>query len=221
MAGKMPSDMVAGTEFDTNTCGRLIVLKYNSHADVKVKFTNTGYESIVQACDIRRGKVKDKLKPSVYGVGFTGDGEFSTKDRDSHQCWVSMLARCYSKKFIARNPTYKGCIVCDEWHNFQNFAKWYYENYPKDGEKYQLDKDLSCCGERGKLYSPDTCLFVTAQVNSENAFAKSYKFVNPEGEIVDIYNLRKFCMENCLQQGSMCQVANGKASHHKGWKLAP
>ncbi|ALY07069.1 hypothetical protein VmeM32_00078 [Vibrio phage vB_VmeM-32] len=76
-----------------------------------------------------------------------------------------MLGRCYDSKIQEKQPTYIDCSVCDEWHYFQNFATWYYDNYPKDGisEKYQLDKDLKVNGN--KIYSPETCLFVSHAVN--------------------------------------------------------
>lgn len=217
MARRIPSDMVTGAEFDTNNYGRLVVVKYNSKSNVEVEFLSTGFKTSVTAGNVRSGEIRDKLKPNVYGVGFIGDGEFSPKDKYAYQRWINMLERCYSEECQAKRPTYKGCVVCDEWHNFQNFAKWYEENYPKDGGKYHLDKDLSCYGERGKLYSPETCVFVTAQVNIEEALAKSYRFLNPKGEIVDIYNLRKFCRENNLKQSGMHNVFCGKRKSYKGW----
>ena len=39
-----------------------------------------------------------------------------------------MIMRVY-KKEENRNQYYKICRVCDEWHNYQNFAKWFEENY--------------------------------------------------------------------------------------------
>lgn len=74
--------------------------------------------------------------------------------------WISMLRRCYSAKFHVKQPTYKGCKVCDEWLYFSNFHKWM-EN--QDWEGKQLDKDLLL--EGNKIYSPDTCVFVSPRVN--------------------------------------------------------
>lgn len=54
-----------------------------------------------------------------------------------------MLERCYSDKLYKRYPTYRVCSVTEEWYNFQNFAKWYDENYYEvDDEKMELDKDI-------------------------------------------------------------------------------
>lgn len=215
-----PTDVAVGAEFETNNYGRLIVVKYNSSRDVEVEFISTSFKTSASLARIRSGAVKDHYAPSVYGVGFLGDGWSLPISKDAYKCWTRMLERCYSDKWHKKKPTYKGCIVCDEWHSFHNFAKWYEDNYPKDGKRYQLDKDLSCYGDRGKLYSPETCIFVTNAINSEEAHAKSYKFLNPNGEVANIYNLNKFCRENNLHPSHMCQVFNGKREHHKGWTKA-
>ena len=69
--------------------------------------------------------------------------------------------RCYSVKFQERDPTYKGCSVSEEWKRFSNFRAWMAE---QDWEGKQLDKDLLI--EGNKVYSEDTCVFVTSGVNS-------------------------------------------------------
>ena len=79
------------------------------------------------------GKVKNPHHCSVVGIGFIGQGPYkpSTKyiSLKSYSTWVSMLQRCYSNITLERQPTYKGCVVVEEWHNFQNFAKWFEEKY--------------------------------------------------------------------------------------------
>jgi len=46
---------------------------------------------------------------------------------------------------------------------------------------------------------------------------KSYKIVSPDGEIVSITNLSKFCRENNLHLSKMNQVANNKRNTYRGW----
>lgn len=72
-----------------------------------------------------------------------------------------MLERCYSAKCKKSHPTYAGCTVSDEWHTFSNFKAWMEK---QDFEGKQLDKDLLF--EGGKVYSAETCVFVTGVVNS-------------------------------------------------------
>ena len=78
-----------------------------------------------------------------------------------HRVWESMIERCHSTKYQERNPTYKGCRVSDEWLTFSNFRRWMEE---QDWEGMQLDKDLLF--EDNKVYSAETCVFVSGIVNS-------------------------------------------------------
>lgn len=74
--------------------------------------------------------------------------------------WVGILQRSYSEKFKSRCPTYQGCSVVPEWHKFTTFRSWM---LTQDWEGKQLDKDLLV--EGNKVYGPDTCIFVSKQVN--------------------------------------------------------
>ena len=78
----------------------------------------------------------------------------------SYSVWTAMLERAYSDKFHARRQTYIRIEICDEWKNFCAFRDWWIENQV-DG--WQLDKDL--LSDTG-VYSPETCIFVPAWLNS-------------------------------------------------------
>lgn len=78
-----------------------------------------------------------------------------------YQAWVNMLARCYSAKYQERRPTYKGCTVSEDWLTFSNFKGWMKE---QNFEGMHLDKDLLF--EGNKIYSPETCVFVSPLVNT-------------------------------------------------------
>lgn len=163
---KIPQDMQVGTIHESNSCGALEIIEYMHAKDVNVRFINTGFVLSTAAQSIRNGLVRDALFPSVYGVGFVGDGyhtasEGGKKHTRAYAIWHGMLQRCYEKKCQLRNPTYIDCSVATIWHNFQNFAAWFDDNYI-DG--YHLDKDLKVKGN--KIYSPDTCLFVPQQLNN-------------------------------------------------------
>lgn len=167
--------------------------------------------------------MKDRMKPSVYGVGYLGEGSYKTTVNGGHAiqyaCWTAMIRRCYYKPTLERFPTYEGCAVCEEWKNYQNFAKWYDENYPKDGKKYYLDKD-QLSGE-SKIYSPETCQFVTAKKNSELAHCKEARnIIDPNGVAHSVVNVSEFCRDNGLDSGCMIKVLLGKQKQHKGFRAA-
>ena len=121
--------------------------------------------------------MKDRMKPSICGIGFLGYGEHKASvDCNATKvyiAWKGMLKRCYCQKSLEKQPTYKGCTVHLDWHNFQNFAKWYYDHHPTDGETYRLDKDYLVKGN--KVYSPNTCCFLTTGANSVLGSQKLWK----------------------------------------------
>lgn len=116
-----------------------------------------------------------------------------------------MMNRCYNKKVLKRQPTYKDKYVCEEWRNFQNFAKWFDENYYEcDGERMELDKDILCKGN--KIYSPDTCVFVPRKINQ--IFNKNQ---NIRGEYPIGVRFRK----DCNKYETRCSMYDYKTSKYK------
>lgn len=152
-----------GKIYDTNNCGKIKILDYVSSINVKIMFVETGHKSKTQIGQIKRGVVKDKLKSSLFDIGYFGEGRYSRKSYEKiYRTWYNMLVRCYDTKFQEKNPAYKGTTICKDWHNFQNYAKWHEENYIDD---YHLDKDLLQQGVENKEYSPETSLFLPQKVN--------------------------------------------------------
>jgi len=72
-----------------------------------------------------------------------------------------MLKRCYYAKHQEKYPTYVGCSVSEDWLTFSNFKAWMEK---QDFEGKQLDKDLLF--EDNKVYSAETCVFVSPLVNT-------------------------------------------------------
>lgn len=205
-------------KYSSKNYGDFVVLKYIDCENVVVKFVDTSYIMTTQASNIKRGSLKDPFYPRVFGVGFVGVGEHKATDgkvnSKIYSIWKAMIARCYSEKVQDKHPTYVGCSVCIEWHNFQNFAEWFELNRV-DG--YHLDKDIKIDGN--KVYSPDACMFVSKADNNIKARAKHYTFNSPSGDVVDIYNMMAFCKDNNLSFGNMCSVSKGNRKHHKGWTI--
>lgn len=105
---------------------------------------------------------------SVYGVGYIGEGKYksnikgTTKMTKAYTTWKSMLGRCYYLD-NSRGKYLEECTVCEEWHNFQNFAEWFYQNIYECDEQIQLDKDVLV--RHNKQYAPDRCLLLPASIN--------------------------------------------------------
>ena len=102
------------------------------------------------------------MKKKIFGVGSYEIGKYnSSEHRKIYNTWISMLRRCYDKKYHIKKPTYIDCSVDEKWLNFQNFAEWYTNNYI---DNFVLDKDIIT--KNNKIYGPDTCCFVPVELNS-------------------------------------------------------
>lgn len=72
--------------------------------------------------------------------------------------WASMIQRVYDPGSLSRDPSYLNTWVCSEWLTFSKFKQWM---DTKNWHGKVLDKDLS--GE--DLYSPETCFFISPELN--------------------------------------------------------
>jgi len=78
-----------------------------------------------------------------------------------YKTWNGMIGRGYSEKIKLKQPAYKDVTVCEEWHLFSTFRAWMIE---QEWEDKHIDKDLILPGN--KVYSPETCVFVSRSVNN-------------------------------------------------------
>lgn len=164
----MKIENIVGKEFETNNHGKCTVIAYNSFKDVTVKFHNPEFITKCRMNNLREGMVKNLLTPLVYGKGYLGVGKYQPSNRILYRVWNRVLERAYSEKWLIKYPYYAGTTVCDEWHNFQNFAAWcetqkFFNAKDVKGNSYHLDKDILVKGN--KVYSPETCCFVPAELN--------------------------------------------------------
>jgi hypothetical protein len=137
---------------------------------------------------ILKGQVSNPNNPSIHGVGFIGEGIFKStfkfegvkKSTVHYEKWCSILERGCCEILKKRQPSYKNVTVCEEWHNFQNFAQWFEENYnPETMQGWHIDKDILKKGNR--IYSPETCCLVPNDINALFKKAKTNKDNLPTG----------------------------------------
>ena len=113
--------------------------------------------------------VNGESNPSLFGHGINDlkktivDGnKWRAREDSYYRTWTSMLEHCYSCKYLEKRPTFKGSSVCPEWLYLSVFRAWMQAH---DGyrEGLELDKDILVFGN--KVYSPQTCLFVSKREN--------------------------------------------------------
>lgn len=173
-----------GQVFPTTKWGDVTIVEYVSSKQVKVMFSD-GNTKVTANKELRLGTVKNDYQPFLYGVGYYGQGKYACKTEGmksgstlEYETWRGLLRRCYDKETQDKHQSYIGCSVCEEWHNFQNFAEWYTE---QEGyaERWHLDKDLTVLGN--KVYSPATCALIPPEVNVLLINAKAVRGNYPVG----------------------------------------
>lgn len=158
---------VIGNKYKTVYGEEYEIIEYHNAYNVTVKF-ECGYISYNnQFGSVKRGNVKNLMRKGEYGQ-YIGEGKYRSRENNKKTLlylrWENMFARCYNKKELIKNPTYKECIVCESWFNFQNFAKWYEEQIWTDESILSPDKDILNKGN--KIYSPETVLLVDQRINT-------------------------------------------------------
>jgi hypothetical protein len=152
------------------------IVEYINTKNITVLFEN-GYKRKTTYTEFKSGELKSPYDKTMYGVGYVGEGEhlpcINSKLTPQYKKWTEILNRCYNRKNDGNLTTYEHCKMSDDWHNFQNFAKWYDENYYEISHshlscKMHIDKDILVKGN--KVYSPETCVFVPQFIN--NIFTK-------------------------------------------------
>ena len=164
----MKNTIQVGDVFTTTEGYQVKVLEYINYKNINVIFCDTGYKKTVRGQELKNGHVKNPFKVSVCGIGYFGHGPHKSringKKTRAYITWSSMLRRCYSEKSLEIKPTYESCSVVKQWHNFQNFASWYYKQKNSDKIGFELDKDLMVLGN--DEYGPSVCSFIPHKINS-------------------------------------------------------
>ena len=155
-------------ETNINRYGNIMkIIKYNNNDDIIIEFQDKyKYQVKTNYNAFLKKEVYNPYNKSVYGIGYLGEttSRINGKSKKSYNVWRQMLKRCYNIKTYTNRPTYKNCIVCDEWLCYENFEKWYNENYYEiPNEKMCLDKDI--LKKNNKIYSPLYCRIVPNEIN--------------------------------------------------------
>lgn len=151
---------------------------------------------------VRNNKISLSKRKPIYGAGIN-DADYITTETQAggtrlrcpfYNTWANMLQRCYSVTFLAKHPTYRECRVCDEWLTFSIFKRWM---EAQDWQGKCLDKDIISSGN--KIYSPDTCVFITQELNKLLIDSSAIRGNLPIGVSYD--KARKKYMAKCNVDG--------------------
>ncbi len=150
---------------------KMTIIKYYGHGLIDVKFDDGYIREKAHMSEFKNRTIRNRMIPAIYGVGILGDSttKINGKFTKEYASWTHILQRCYDEKKQEEFPHYKGCYMCDKWLYFPTFSEWCHKqdnwklvvNNPKN---FHIDKDILVKGN--KVYSPQTCSFVPALVNT-------------------------------------------------------
>lgn len=167
-----PNPIKVGDKF-TMKSGRVCeVIEYLGANKIHVVFED-GHSLWLRYGTLREGSFVHPLDRTVQKVGYIGFGQYSqSKDKVAYMKWTGVLERVYDNKFHKKKNggRYAGTLLDKDWHNFQNFTKWFYEQEYQKG--WQIDKDL-LSGEV-TIYSANTCVLVPRNINMATIRNKGY-----------------------------------------------
>lgn len=224
--------------FINNKFGYVVILEKIDKLHVKVKFKNTGAIRIVNPVNLTSRGIKDYYAPIVSGIGCLGEYSLMYKDlyptiqRKLYHSWTAMISRCYE----INNKQYhvyggKGVTVDKRWLNFSNYFEDCLEIEGFDVKKLEeglifLDKDKKQFGFKNKIYSKDTCIYISREENNlyrvhdynENRKLK-FIAIDKNNNKFYVHGMRQFCKENNLEKKGIQNCLIGKWTQYRGWKF--
>ena len=119
----------------------------------------------------------------------------------------------------------KGVTVCEKWLDFEGFLDDVDKIPGFDEDRYVSDK-LSLDKDRewgNKLYSLETCRFLTPEENNTIKPNQQYQIVgySPEKVTYHFHSANAFAKEHNLNYTSIIKCAKNETGqiHHKGWQF--
>ena len=141
----------------------------------------------------------------VYGIGINDlqyshvnpKNEKEELENRIYVLWRAMIERCYSEYRLNVKPTYRKCKVCDKWLRLSGFVEDLpkikgYDLWLNNKGKYSLDKDILQENEEFKIYSLETCQFVTITENSSERMERNNPNPPQKVKAINIKTLEEY-----------------------------
>ncbi len=96
---------LTGTIRESNSSGKYKILRFVNTSRILVEFVTTGYKKYCKSKEVLNGSIKDPYHPSVQGVGYLGEGPYTTSyirngkkvNSPAYTVWGDKLKCCYGK----------------------------------------------------------------------------------------------------------------------------
>jgi hypothetical protein len=144
-------------------------------------------------------KLKGRKKPDGFGdtVRLHRKGKkTSTETKEKlKKSWTSERRKQQSERTKKLNKTYLSCPHCDKIGSVIGMKRYHFDN----------------CA---KITSRST----KKRIKSQSKFVKAI-LCSPSNTEYEVTNMRQFCRENNLNNGTMTEVILGNRKQHKGWTV--
>lgn len=144
------------------------------------------------------------------------------RNQKLYHVYYGIKQRCYNKN----NPKYYcygnvGITMCEQWlSNYNTFKTWAIANGYKQG--LTIDRI-----DPTKNYSPQNCHWISRSQNSIKANIGKHKnktklkqlyAVSPNGQTIQIKNIKRFAAENGLNISTVSAILHGRCKpYYRGW----
>lgn len=167
-----------------------------------------GKEKITDVASLYQGKVKSC---GCYNT------ELTIKRNTTHGMYYEEISKHWRGMKTRSNVRKRkggSCDVYPPWkESLEVFTEWAKLSGWKSG--------LYLCrnGDKGD-YEPDNCRWDTRENNMEEANAKFYNVITPEGDSLLVYNLKKYADTLGFQSKRLSGVACGSERQYKGYYVS-
>lgn len=114
-----------GQTYTTNEGYKVEIVECGSLKNTTVKFEDGTLLHNRRLGEVKKGKIRNPNRVSVFGVGYLGAEKY--KKDICYVKWGTLL----------KNHSYN---VCEEWRNYEKFKDWFMINYP-----YEQSEDYKMC----------------------------------------------------------------------------
>lgn len=209
--------------YQSQRCGPIRILDSLGHDKYKIEFLNTGTIKIARGYAIQNGCVRDCFALLNCGVACTGNISTKGKHQPYYTVWNSMIHRCYAEQ-DGKYKIYANTTVCDRWLVFANFyedcksIEGFNESLFLKNELV-LDKDIKQRYQTRKIYSLETCMWVSKAENARYQDGQMHPFLafDPTGKQYYSDNISQFAREHGLTRRHISGVLHGRAKSTQGW----
>lgn len=149
----------------------------------------------------------NQVDSNGYNMTFGGEGSLGVRhtEETKHKMSLSHLGKKYNMTNVGEKHSRYGKSLSEEIKRKISNSK----SGKKMSEEHKQKLRQARIGRKQTEHQKN---------RAKEVFECAWLLTDPNNEVMNIVNLKKFCQENGLDQGNMVKVSKGILKQHKGWK---